>query len=97
MEELVPEIQLLINGGVPDDDGLVFAPGKDSGWPHFCALAILKDAALESEMILFENSGIPGDFELPRGAINHPDVHVPRKVVAWFAVTSFLLAVAGNT
>ena len=97
MKELIPEIQLLTNSGIPDDEGLSCFPDKDSGWPHYCALAILTDAHLDSEVILFENGGIPCDVDFPRGAINHPDVHVPRKVVAWFAVTSFLLAVAGNT
>ena len=97
MEELAPEIQLLVNGGIPDDEGLACAPGKDSGWPHYCALAALKAAPAELEIILFENGGIPNDADFAHGAIYHTDVDVPRKVVAWFALTSFLLAVAGNT
>lgn len=97
MEELIPEIQLLANSGIPDDEGLNCFPEKDSGWPHFCALAILTATPLESEMILFENGGIPNDVDFPHGAISHSTIHVPRKVAAWFALTSFLLAVAGNT
>jgi hypothetical protein len=44
-----------------------------------------------------DNGGVPDDRQFRPGLMHQPAVHVPRPVVAWFVVTSFLLAVAGNT
>ena len=97
MEKLIAEIQLFANSGIPSDDILGPQFRGDTGWPHFCALQILEALPSPDELVLLENGGVFDDLDFGRGAIDHPDVHVPRSVVAWFAMTSFLLAVAGNT
>lgn len=96
MEKLIPEIQLLSNGGVPDDRGMAAEFPRDSGWPHYCALQTLVTTTRGEDLDLLVNGGVYDDLDFGLGAIDHPDTRVPRPVVAWFVVTSFLLAVAGN-
>ncbi len=96
MEKMIREIQLLSNGGIPDEEGLLEVLQKDSGWPHFCALSRVVDVHATIEITLLENGGIPDGLDFQGGAIDQRIVDVPRPVVAWFALTSFLLAMAGN-
>ena len=97
MERLVSEIHLLVNGGVPNEYGLSPGFSDDSGWPHYCALHRVSELATHSDLILLDNGGVPDDRQFCPGRTDSPEIHVPRPVVAWFVVTSFLLAVAGNT
>jgi hypothetical protein len=97
MEKLISEIQLLRNGGIPDDQGMAAEFLRDSGWPHYCALQKVVTPSRGDDLDLLVNGGIPDGLDFDYGAIDQPDVRVPRPVIAWFVVTSFLLAVAGNT
>jgi hypothetical protein len=97
MERLVSEIHLLVNGGIPDEYGLSQVFSEDSGWPHYCALNRIPEFAAKLDLVLLDNGGVPDDRQFRPGLMRQPEIHVPRPVVAWFVVTSFLLAVAGNT
>ncbi len=97
MEKLISEIQLLRNGGIPDDRGMGPEFPRDSGWPHYCALQKRVTLSPRRDLDLLVNGGVCDDLDFDYGAIDQPAVRVPRPVVAWFVVTSFLLAVAGNT